>query len=376
MSTRTETPQVKVVPKAKHSVSFKQIVVPGYEEVLHVQDPSTKLSAIISIHNTTLGPALGGTRIHPYATFEEALQDVLNLSRGMTYKSAMSDSEFGGGKSVIIANPKTEKTPELLTSFAHAVNELKGKYICAEDVGSTLEDMLHIRKTTPYVTGLPGANGSGDPSPFTAWGTFRGIQSVLQKKFGSPSVLKRKIAVQGLGHVGQELLRFLFWEGADLIVTDIDSLKIQKAEKLYGCKGVKPEDIFSIECDVFAPCAMGGAINEKTLPLLRCKAIAGCANNQIQKEEIAVKLFEKGILYAPDFVINAGGLINVIGELSKNGYHPSAPKEKTHKIFDTLMSIYEISEKNQISTQKAAISLADYRLKYGIGKRTEPLYFH
>jgi leucine dehydrogenase len=360
----------------EQALELEEIFIPGYEKVIKVTHREVGLKAIICIHNPTMGPALGGCRIYPYATFEIALNDVLRLSKGMTYKSAITESGWGGGKSVIIADPKKNKTKELLYAFGQAVDRLQGQYICAEDVGCTPDDVLEISKATPYVVGLPHVKSSGNPSPFTAWGTYRGIQSVLKKVTGSDSPENRTIAIQGLGSVGYELAKLLFWNGARLIVSDLDSAKCRDIAAITGAKIVPTVDILSEECDVLAPCALGGIINEQTIPHLNCGAIAGCANNQLLKDSDADELSAKGILYAPDFVINAGGLINVTQELGINGYNPVASRDKIHHLYDQLMVIYEIAEQNRFSTQRAALSLADYRLKYRIGKRIEPPYFH
>ena len=357
-------------------LQIEEINAPGYERVIKFVNEKTKLKAIVAIHSTALGPALGGTRIYPYKNFDDALEDVLRLSKGMTYKSAACEAGFGGGESVIIADPCKDKTDELMLSFAEAVETLSGKYVCAEDVGCTVNDVMTIRKKTKYVVGLPHEKSSGDPGRFTAWGTFRGIQSVLKKVYGSKSMQGKKIAIQGLGNVGLYLVEHLFWAGADLVVSDINEEKLQMVASRYGIKAVHHSKILSEPCDVLAPCAMGAIINDDTIDKLNCKAIAGCANNQLKTPEHGDILHEKGILYAPDFVINSGGLINVSFEVDKTGYHPKKPREKVHSIYDQLMSIYAISEKNNISTGKAAIELAEYRIKYLIGKRIGKLHFH
>jgi len=360
----------------EESLTLEEVVVPGYEKIIRATQKSVGLDAIICIHNTMMGPALGGTRIYPYPTFESALNDAMRLAKGMTYKSALAECGWGGGKSVINLDPKKGKTKELLQAFGAAVNQLQGSYICAEDVGSTPQDMDIISGATPYVVGLAHEKSSGNPSPFTAWGTFRGIQSVIKKLFNSDSLENRTIAIQGLGSVGYELAKILFWEGARLIVTDVDVQKCVEIARLTGAKIVSPEEIYSAECDVFAPCAMGGIINEKSISLLRCRAIAGAANNQLLKDSDADILFSRGILYAPDFVINAGGLINVSQELTSDGYNPFLARSKVNKILPQLMLIYDIAEQNRYSTHKAALSLGEYRLKYGIGKRFDPPCFH
>jgi leucine dehydrogenase len=371
-----EKPAQKRLGVSAPSLEIEKIAVKGYEQVLKIVEKKSKLTAIIAIHDTSLGPALGGIRIQPYSKFQDALEDALRLSRGMTHKSSVAEVGFGGGKSVIIANPKTEKTPELLMAFAHAVESLGGSYICAEDAGCTTDDVKIIRTVTKYVVGLAHKKSSGDPGPFTAWGVFRGIQSCAKKLFGSDSIEGRKVAVQGLGNVGAKLAELLFWAGADLIFSDIDKDKAERLAKLYGGLAVAPDQILKTECDIFSPCALGGIINDQTVPQFKCKAIAGSANNQLLKESHANALQSRGILYAPDFVINSGGLLNVSAELEEGGYHPRGPRYKIHHLYETLLAIYEIAERNRESTQSAALALAEYRIKYGIGKRTVAPTFH
>lgn len=358
------------------SLRFEEVAVPGYERVIQVTDPVNGLNAFICIHSTALGPALGGIRIFPYATTQDALKDGLRLAKGMTYKSAVVGVGFGGGKSVIIADPKTQKTPELLRAFGAAVERLAGMYICAEDVGCTTADVKIVRKETCYVVGLPHEKSSGDPGPFTAWGTFRSMQATAQHLFGSDSLEGKKVAVQGLGNVGRNLVDLLFWAGAELIVSDIDSQACERIVRKYGAQAVHPDEILKVPCDILSPCALGGIINDRTIPHFRCKAIVGSANNQLLDDSHAEALQSKGILYAPDFVANAGGLLNVSMELEEKGYDPKASRQKVQQIYDTLKSIYNIAEKNKESTHKAALSLAEYRIKYGIGKRVVSPTFH
>lgn len=357
------------------SLVLEKLPIKGYEKVIKVTDKQTGLQAIIAIHNTTLGPALGGTRVFPYAHFNDALEDALRLAKGMTYKSALAEVGLGGGKSVIIADRK-DKTPELLMAFGAAVDKLAGEYICAEDLGSTTEDMKMIRRATKYVVGLPSAKSSGNPSPFTAWGVFRGIQSVIKKIYGTDSLEGKTVAIQGLGSVGSLLAEQLFWAGAKLILSDIDGEKLKRVAAKYAARTVSVDEILKVECDVLSPCAMGAVINDKTISQFRCKAIAGAANNQLQHDTHAALLRDREILYAPDFVINAGGLLNVAAEIEDEGYHPALPRYKAHHIYDTLLSIYDIAEKNRESTNAAALALADYRIKYGLGKRVIPPTFH
>ena len=357
------------------SLVTKEIDVEGYEKVVVATDERAGLKAIICIHNTTLGPALGGTRIHAYPSFDAALTDAKRLARGMTYKSAIAQVGFGGGKSVIMCNPKN-KTPELLIAFAEAVDRLQGLYTCAEDVGCTIEDATLIGMHTPYVVGTSSEKASGNPSPFTAWGTFRGIEAVLQTVDGSTSVAGKTIAIQGIGSVGAPLAELLFWHGAKLIISDIDWEKTQRYSKKWGAIACPADDILSVPCDILAPCALGGIINPQTIENLRCRGIAGSANNQLLNDNDADLLQQKGILYAPDFVINAGGLINVSLEIDEEGYNPIKSRAKIDKLYDQLIRLFEISEQKNCSTHQAALSLADYRIKYGVSKRQIPPRYH
>lgn len=360
---------------AMDSLHLKEMDVEGYEKVVVVTDEKVDLKAIICIHSTAQGPTLGGIRVHSYPSFEAALTDAKRLARGMTYKSALAEVGLGGGKSVIMCNPKN-KTPEMMISFAEAVHRLQGLYTCAEDVGCSVEDVTLISKHTPYVVGIAHEKGSGNPSPFTAWGTFRGIQAVLQALDGNSSVAGKTVAVQGLGSVGAVLAEQLFWHGAKLIVSDIDWEKTLRYSKKWGAIACPADDILSVECDVLSPCAMGGILNPQTIEHLRCRSIAGSANNQLLNDQDADLLKQKGILYAPDFVINAGGLINVSFEVSDEGYNPIKARAQVDQLYDQLMRLFEIAEHNHCSTHQAAISLADYRIQYGIGKRHTPLRYH
>lgn len=357
------------------SLVFEEIEVAGYEKVYKVTDDKVGLKSIICIHDTRLGPALGGTRIYPYRTFDAALTDAMRLAKGMTYKSALAETGLGGGKSVIICDPK-RKTKELLASFAQAVHRLKGAYTAAEDAGCSLDDTTLMSQYTPYVVGVRNEKSSGNPSPFTAWGVFRGIQSVLKKIDGSDSVEGKTIAVQGVGSVGYHVAELLFWHGAKLILSDIEWEKTLTYAKQFGAQACPPDDILSVKCDVLAPCAMGGILNPQTIPHLQCRAVAGATNNQLLTDQDGDALMHRGILYAPDFVINAGGLINVTEETEPQGYNPALARFKINNLYDQLMQIYAIAEKNKCSTHQAAVSIGDYRLKYGIGKRQVPLSYH
>lgn len=357
------------------TIVFEEIVLSGYEKVIKITDEPSGLKAIICIHNTILGPALGGTRIYPYATWNDALEDVKRLARGMTYKSALAGVGLGGGKSVIMST-KEDKSQEKLFAFGKAVEKLSGLYVCAEDYGCTTKDVSIINQATPYVVGLPHEKSSGDPGPFTAWGVFRGIQSVVKKLTGSDSVKDQRIAIQGLGSVGSRLAEILFWNGAKLVLCDVDQEKTKIFAKRYEAEICSTEEILFADCDVLSPCALGGILNEKTIPLLRCKAIAGAANNQLLKDQDGDLLVQREILYAPDFVINAGGLINVSYELYQTPYDARLAREQVHGLYDLLLTIYEIAEQNRCSTHKAALDLGDYRLKYGIGKRQTPIHLY
>lgn len=355
-------------------LNIKEITIPGYEKVIEGIDLERGLHCFIAIHNCRLGPSLGGTRIHLYATPKEALDDVLRLAKAMTYKSAVAEDGLGGGKSVIIADPRS-KTPELLHAFGEVVNSLKGKYIAAEDVGSTIADMALIRQKTPYVAALSTEKSSGDPSRFTAWGVFRGIQAVCKKLWHSKSLKGKTIAIEGLGNVGSKLANILFWEGANLIVCDIKQDLVRQAAHDYAAKIVQPKDFAATECDILAPCAMGGSINTKSIPLLNCKAIAGSANNQLETPEIGQELLKQGILYAPDYIINSGGIINASAEFDERGYNPSFARDRVNHIYDILMRIFRKSEIENIPTNIVADIIAEYNLKHLIGKRKNEIIF-
>lgn len=288
----------------------------AHERVLFAHDPASGLKAVIAIHSTRLGPAAGGCRMWPYESEEEALADALRLSRGMTYKNAVAGLDLGGGKSVIVADPRTQKTPDLLRAFGRAVHDLAGKYVTAEDVGVSVADMEIVREATPYVAGLEtGAHASGDPSPVTARGVFEGMRKALLVATGSDDVAGRTIAVQGLGHVGRHLCALLHAAGARLVVSDIDPARVADAERAFDAHAVAPDAIATVEADVFAPCALGGVLDDATIPRLKARIVAGAANNQLARPEHADALHARGVLYVPDFALNAGGIINVAREI-------------------------------------------------------------
>ena len=353
-------------------LKVEEIEVEGYERVLEVKESNSGLHAIIAIHDTTLGPALGGIRVWPYKSFEEALTDACRLAEGMTCKASVAETGTGGGKSVIIH--RGEKSEELLHAFAEAVNCLEGMYICAEDVGMSVDDVAVINQKTKHVVGLPST--SGNPSIYTAWGTYMGVHSVCYKLFGSRSVRGKKVAIQGLGSVGMELARLLFWEGAELIVADVNQEAVELACKQFGATAVSIDEILSVECDILAPCALGGILNKETIPQLKCKGIAGAANNQLLVEEDGDALYERGILYAPDFIINSGGLLNVIVEITPEGYDPAVARDKVNHIYDVLVKVFTLCEEKKMAANRVARELSAYNVEQGIGKRTEAVVFH
>lgn len=329
-----------------------------YEQLVFCHDKSSGLKAIIGIHDTTLGPALGGTRIWDYENEEDAIIDVLRLSKGMTYKNAAAGLNFGGGKTVIMGDPKKIKSEVLFRTLGRYIEGLNGRYITAEDVNSTTEDMFYVNQETDYVVGLEGK--SGNPSPVTAFGVYRGILAALESVYGSSDLNGKTIAIQGLGAVGYELCRLLKEAGANLIVTALSKESIDRVVNDIGAESVAPDEIYGVECDVFAPCALGAIINDFTIDKLKCRIIAGAANNQLKDTKHGDILDEKGILYIPDYVINAGGVINVYEEFV--GYDKEKAMEKASKIFDNVNEIIEISKRDSIPTYKAADKLAEDRI--------------
>src|SRR5690625_1165121 len=293
---------------------FEQLKMYDYEQVVYCQDKNSNLKAIIAIHDTTLGPALGGTRMWNYNNEEEALEDVLRLARGMTYKNAAAGLNLGGGKAVIIGDPRQEKSEALFRAFGRYVNSLNGRYITAEDVGTTEEDMDFIHMETKFVTGTS-SGGVGDPSPVTALGIYHGMKAAAKEAFGSDDLSGKTIAVQGVGHVAFQLCKYLHKEDANLIVADINKQAVDRAVSEFNAEAIHPDDIYEVECDIYSPCALGGTINDQTINKLKAKVIAGSANNQLLENRHGDLLFEKGIVYAPDYVINSGGVINVADEL-------------------------------------------------------------
>lgn len=343
---------------------FEYMEKHGHEQVVLCHDKASGLKAIIAIHNTNLGPALGGLRMWTYASEEAAILDALRLSRGMSYKNSVAGLHLGGGKSVIIGDPRKDKSEALFRAFGRFVESLNGRYITAEDVGTSTEDIMQVRSETKHVAGVDLASGgSGDPSPFTALGVFRGIQASAKDVWGSDSLEGKTVAVQGLGHVGYYLCQHLHKAGAKLIVTDIYDDQIKRVVSAFGAEVVKPNEIYGVKCDIYSPNALGAVINDETIPQLKCAVVAGAANNQLKEDRHGDILKEKGILYAPDYVLNAGGVINVADELEESGYNEARSTAKVDRIFDTVTKVIEIAKRENIPTYKAADRLAEDRME-------------
>ena len=333
----------------------------GYEQLVMCSDPASGLKAVIAIHDTTLGPACGGTRIWPYATEEEALQDALRLGRAMTYKSATAGLSLGGGKGVIIADPNSEKTEALLRAYGRFVDTLGGRYLTTTDVGSTGRDLEFISQETDYVVGLPlSLGGSGDTSIMTGLGIYMGMKACAREAWGTDSLRGKKVAMQGFGKVAYHTARHLLEEDAHLVVTDVFEGALDKARDM-GLKVVAPEEIYDVPCDVFSPCALGGVLNRDTIPRLTCRIVAGGANNQLLSDADGEELHRRGILYAPDYVVNAGGIINVSAEVGMD-YNPDLAQEKTERSYEIMEQVNHISKREEIPTFLAADRLAEERL--------------
>ena len=334
----------------------------NHEQLVFCNDKETGLKAIIAIHDTTLGPALGGTRMWNYDCENDAIIDVLRLSRGMTFKAAITGLSLGGGKAVIIGDSSTEKTEALMRKFGEYVNSLGGKYITAEDVGMSASDMVHVKKETDFVTGIPvEMGGGGDPSPVTAFGVYMGMKASAKYKWGSDDLNAKKILVQGVGHVGENLVKHLTEEGADVFINDINVANLKRVSEFYNCQTVEGNLIYDLDVDIYSPCALGATINDTTIEQFKCEIVAGAANNQLLNEDKHAKMLqENGILYAPDFLINAGGLINVYSEI--NGYDREKAIARTRKIYDTTLEIFSKSEEENITTHQAALKLATERI--------------
>ncbi len=341
---------------------FGQLSFDNHEQIVFCNDKDTGLKAIIGIHNSVMGPALGGTRMWNYANEWEALNDVLRLSRGMTYKSAITGLNLGGGKAVIIGDAKTQKTPEMMRKFGEFIHSLSGRYITAEDVGMETSDMDIVRDVTPFVAGISESRGgSGNPSPVTAYGVFMGMKAAAKYKFGSDNLNGKKVLVQGIGHVGETLVDYLTKEGSIVSISDINENRLEEVGKKYGAKIQNSTDLYSADVDIYAPCALGATINDETVYKIKAKIIAGAANNQLANENTHGQILrERGIVYAPDFLINAGGIINVYAEIAK--YDRAESMRKTENIYNTTLEIFDFADKNNITTHQAAFTIAQNRI--------------
>ncbi len=342
---------------------FDELARRDHEQLVFCRDQASGLRAIIGIHNTSLGPALGGCRMYPYKSERDAIIDVLRLSRGMTYKAAVSGLNLGGGKAVVIGDPKKDKSELLWRALGRFIEGLGGRYITAEDAGTTMRDMEQIRMETSHVVGISRAlGGSGDPSPVTALGVFSGMRAAVEERFGKSSLAGLKVAVQGVGHVGYYLVGHLVRAGAKVFIADVDTEAVRRTVADFRVEALAPADIYDVDCDIFAPCAMGGIVNESTIGRLKCSIIAGAANNQLGEEKSdGARLAQRDIVYAPDFVINAGGLINVSNELE--GYNQERALDQAEGIYDILRAVFVRSKEENIPTYRAANNLAMERIE-------------
>ena len=344
-------------------MDISEIQVDGYEKVARCRDEASGLRALIAVHDTTLGPALGGMRMLPYASEDEALFDVLRLSRGMTLKSAVADTGLGGGKSVIIGDPKRDKSEALFLAMGRFVQSFDGLYITAEDMNIGIPELEIVSRTTRWVTGLSRESGSsGNPSPYTALGCVVGLGAALEEVYGSPELEGKHVVIQGIGAVGGRLAVLLKERGVRVTVCDINEGRVRQMQEEHGFEAVTDDVHWGVECDIYSPCARGAGINDVTIPKLRCKIVAGCANNQLLEPRHAQDLRERGILYAPDYVINGGGIVNVGSELLPGGYVEAVALQKIERIYDNLKEVFEISRREDIPTNEAAARLAERRL--------------
>ena len=355
-------------------MQIREIPTEGYEKVVVAKDADSGLHALVAIHDTTLGPALGGLRMWNYNTEEEALTDVLRLSRGMTYKSACANTGLGGGKAVIIGDRETDLTRDRFKAMGRFIETLGGRYITAEDVGIGIRELEWLREETKYVTGLSRQSGSsGNPSPFTARGVIRGLFACTEERFGTSHLDRLCYSVQGLGQVGGDVVRCLSMLGATVTVTDIDEERCREFAALPGVEVVSQDEIYSVECDVFMPCALGGVLNDDTIPQLKAQVVAGCANNQLLADRHADMLHQRGILYAPDFVINAGGIINVSVEVRDSGYDERTAVRKIENIYDGLREVFETARRENLTPTLAAERVAETRLELARTRNGDPV---
>lgn len=351
------------LPKESTLDIFAQLEEHEHEQIVFCTDPKVGLRAIIAIHNTTLGPALGGTRMWTYASEGEAITDALRLSRGMTYKAAVARLNLGGGKAVIIADPNKDKSEALFRAYGRFVGGLGGRYITAEDVGTNVRDMEWVMMETRYVTGISRAlGGSGDPSPVTALGVYMGMKAGCMERYGNDSLQNKKIVIQGAGHVATHLCGYLKREGANICISDIFEEKAKTLALEHDADYIHPDLIYEQDCHIFCPAALGGILNDETIPKLRCEIVAGCANNQLQDEVVHEHmLVDRGILYLPDFVINAGGLINVANELE--GYNRERALSQAREIYDVILEIVAKAKQKNLTLNRAAVLIAEERLQ-------------
>lgn len=361
-----EVQDIKNSPLAENPV-IGQMLLNNHEQLVFCNDNETGLKAIVAIHNTVLGPSLGGTRMWAYKNEMEAITDALRLSRGMTYKSSLAGLNLGGGKAVIIGDSKTQKSEALMRRFGKFINSLSGKYITAEDVGVNTKDMEYIKMETDFVTGLPvNMGGSGDPSPVTAFGVYLSMKASVKEQTGSDSLSGKKVVVQGIGNVGESLVEYLVKDGAKVYINDINEERLKKVAKETGAEVISADAVYDMPMDIYAPCALGATVNTNTLNRLKCSIICGSANNQLADENVHGKMvIEKGILYAPDFVVNAGGIINVYYELE--GYNRERAMAHAEKIYQTTLNIFKVSKEQNIPTYMAANRIAEKRIA-DIGK--------
>ncbi|MCU1463306.1 MAG: Glu/Leu/Phe/Val dehydrogenase [Acidimicrobiales bacterium] len=342
---------------------FDRIGADDYEQVVFCHDRPTGLRAVVCVHSTRLGPALGGTRFYPYADEDDALEDVIRLARGMTYKSAAAGLDLGGGKAVILGDPTTDKSESLLRAYARFVDSLGGRYITAEDVGTTQADMDLIRRETRHVTGVSRAlGGSGDPSAATAYGVLHGMKAVARHLWDESALEGRHVVIAGVGKVGSNLVRHLVEERARVTVADVDPSAVARVARDFAVDTAPVEKVHAVECDIYAPCALGAVLNTATIPELRSAAVVGSANNQLAEPDDARRLAEAGVLYAPDFVVNAGGVINIADELSVGGYHRERAYAAVRRIFDTTLAVITTAATGGITTAEAAERLAERRI--------------
>ena len=342
---------------------FDRIEADGYEQVVFCLDQPTGLKAIIAIHSTILGPSLGGTRFYPYATEAAALEDVLRLAKGMTYKAAVAGLDQGGGKAVIIGDPATDRSEALIRAYGRYVDALGGRYITAEDMGTTQADMDLIRRETRYVTGVsPESGGSGDPSVATAHGVRWAMKAVAARLWGEPTLVGRRVVVSGVGKVGSSLVAMLMEEGATVMVADVVPGAVARMVERHGVQAVDVASAHAVPCDIFSPCALGGVLDSVRIPQLACAAVVGSANNQLADPSCAKLLDDQGIVYAPDYVVNSGGIINIAEERSPTGYHPDRAYAQVQRIFDTTSRVLATAEDEGVTTADAADRIAERRI--------------